>query len=75
MTAKEMFKKLKLNYSNVKYIDEEIIEILYHNDCGTRVDISKEGIEYTENYNERPLPLRFLPAVNKQIEEFKWDKW
>ena len=74
MNAKEMFKKLKLNYRNIKCIDEEIVEILYHNDAGTRVDISKEGIEYVENYNERPLPLYFLPAVNKQIEEFRWNK-
>lgn len=73
MTAKEMFKKIKLNCYDVSYIDNEIVEVLYYNDNDT-VDISKKGITYTENGNKKPLPLYFLPAVNKQLEELGWNK-
>lgn len=73
MNAKEMFKKLKLNCYDIDYIDDEPIRILYHNNNGTRVNISKKGIEYTENYDRNPLPLYFLPAINKQIEELGWN--
>lgn len=74
MKAKEMFKKLKLNCCDVKYIDEKIVKIVYHNDAGTRIDISKRGIDYTEDYYGRPVPLIFHEAITKQLEELGWNK-
>ena len=74
MKAKEMFKKLKLNCCDVKYIDEKIVKIVYHNDDGTGIDISKKGIEYTEAHDRRPVPLIFHEAITKQLEELGWNK-
>ena len=72
MKAKEMFEKLKLEYRSIDYKKDEILEIQYSNGNGTRITISKKRIEYVENYNRKDLPMEFLKAINKQIEELGW---
>ena len=74
MTAKEMFEKLKLEYRSIDYKKNEILEIQYSNGDGTWINISKKRIEYVENHNNKSLPLEFLKAINKQVEELGWDK-
>lgn len=73
MKAKEMFEKLKLEYRSIDYKKDEILEIQYSNGNGTRITISKKRIEYVENYNRKDLPMEFLKAINKQIEELGWE--
>ena len=74
MGAKEMFKKLGLEYYAMCYKNDQILDITYSNNDGTRLTISKNGIEYIENHNRKNLPLLTLKAINKQIEELGWDK-
>lgn len=74
MGAKEMFKKLGLEYYTMCYKNDQILDITYSNNDGTWLTISKNGIEYIENHNRKNLPLLTLKAINKQIEELGWDK-
>lgn len=74
MGAKEMFKKLGLEYYAMSYKNDQILDITYSNNDGTWLTISKNGIEYIENHNRKNLPLLTLKAINKQIEELGWDK-
>lgn len=69
-----MFEKLKLEYRSIDYKKNEILEIQYSNGDGTWINISKKRIEYVENRNNRSLPIEFLKAINKQLEELGWDK-
>lgn len=73
MKAKEMFEKLKLEYRSIDFKKDEILEIQYSNRNGTWINISKKRIEYVENHNSRALPMEFLKAINKQIEELGWN--
>lgn len=74
MKAKEMFEKLGFNYRKELYKNDELIEIQFNNHDGTQVTISKEKIEYIENYYKSQLPFNLLKAINKQVEELGWNK-
>ena len=74
MGAKEMFKKLGLEYYAMCYKNDQILDITYSNNDGTWLTISKNGIEYIENHNRKNLPRLTLKAINKQIEELGWDE-
>lgn len=72
MCAKEMFRKLKLDCIIIDYEKNKITKITYHNNGGTLCCITKEYIEYIKDFNRTALPLYFIPAINKQIEELGW---
>lgn len=72
-SAKELFKELGYNDRTELYEKDELKEIKFIND-GDWVIISKEKIEYVENRNRGNLPIKFLKAINKQVEELGWNE-
>ena len=71
-SAKEMFEELGFKNRIELYENDILKEIKFIND-GNWIVISKHRIEYVENRNRSDLPLKFLNATNKMIEELGWN--
>lgn len=72
MSAKEMFKKLGLQYLSIDYIGEQPERIMYHDNNGTRIIITKTYIESVLHYNDSALNIKYLPAIIQQLKEYGW---
>lgn len=75
MSAKEMFEKLGFNFRKELYKNDVLIQIQFDNNDGSWITISEKEIEYVESHNPKAnIPIKLLPAINKILEELRWNK-
>ena len=73
MSAKEMFNKLGWEYNTI--VEENHIEIYYvKNDYNCRPITSEIDFRNEEIFITGTINLQELEAINKQVEELRWNK-